>query len=117
MTIVASVDERRVLRFDDLGGFQMAAGCVEEAREALRVRSTANAQSDTTTRGSGRCYRSRRNGTSAPAISRLRTKDFTRPSRESDESTPPRRNTGSLGLGWAALGVDRRREKGAGRVW
>jgi len=110
MTIVASVDEqKRLLALHDLGGFQMAAGRVEEAREALRAaidgaRAIGYATLEV-------------DGAIALAEMDLRTRDFASAyqglhsalarKRRIDPTTPER---GLLGLGWAALGVDRRRE-------
>jgi hypothetical protein len=110
MMIVASVDEqKRLLALHDLGGFQMAAGRTDEAREALRVaidgaRAIGYATLEV-------------DGAIALAEMDLRARDFASAyqgfrsalarKRRIDPTTPER---GLLGLGWAALGVDRRRE-------
>jgi predicted ATPase len=110
MMIVASVDEqKRLLALHDLGGFQIAAGQTEEAREALRAaidgaRAIGYATLEV-------------DGAIALAEIDLRARDFASAyqgfrsavarKRRIDPTTPER---GLLGLGWAALGVDRRRE-------
>jgi predicted ATPase len=110
MITVASLDEQARLRaLLDLGGFQMAAGRREEAREALRaVIDGARAIGYATLEV---------DGATALAEMDLRTRDFASAyrgfhsalarKRGIDPTTPER---GLLGLGWAALGVDRRRE-------
>jgi predicted ATPase len=110
MLIVAPVNEpERLLALHDLGGFQLAAGRREEAREALhaaidgaRAIGYATLEVD---------------GAIALAEVDLRARDFASAyegfrlalarKRRIDPTTPER---GLLGLGWAALGVDRRRE-------
>lgn len=110
MTIFASVDEqKRLLALHDLGGFQMAAGRSDEAREALRAaidgaRAIGYATLEV-------------DGDIALAEMDLRARDFASAyhgfcsalarKRRIDPNTPER---GLLGLGWAALGLDRRRE-------
>jgi predicted ATPase len=110
LMIVASVDEqKRLLALHDLGAFQRAAGRTEEAREALRAAiDGARAIGYATLEVDG-----------AIALTEMDLFDRDFPSayqgfraavarkRRIDPSVPER---GLLGLGWAALGVDRRRE-------